>query len=942
MTFRILSFFFVPLLLASGIQAQNLDLAKAYDAGVAALESGDLDNGLKIVDLVLEKEGASGKSVYGPAFGHFYYLRGMLLIKKDQLDDAISPLKTCYDEFSNEGRSNDQAPNLFREHALFQWGLILQSKQNYEEAAEKFRKTLEEDPRRNPPINRMAVEMNLAQCLIKLGKEDEGRSMLSKVLDLENLPDDAIQDAFTLLAAGGGMGGDATMNIVQQHAGSLFGSNQDLEVMNPRLASLAAKSLRDGNPLQALVWYNLLTPPHTVLDRHEVRKQVLTKRRDQADLQDQKELVERIDTAIEELDQKIKGLEDRHTNSLLGMAAAHYQVGSLSAALSLYRQLVDHFPEFGDPPQLMHNLIICSTQVSDWDTAFEYGNRFFADFPNHELKPAVSRLLAEVVFIRGDYELAYEMAVSARTGLSGNAPEREGLDFVAAATLYLLNRFAEAEPELENYVDQYPDSERLEPMLFYLASTKVKLSKWVSSIPLLDRFSETYRDSSFRPTALYLASLAYLIVEEPHNALIRTNTLLGDHPRAPQIPGAYNVKGDAQAAMEESYDTIVNSYKRARVEGQQAGMDDVAAYAVKQLIATAAEAKDHETAVAYFDEFQQSYADNIWNVDATLAAVDSLVALDRRDDARSLLEQLVIKHADQPGGEFDTMFQSYLRFLGNEYPIPEVISALDQFPNRGSSPALDGWLIMGQIEALQSEDTVDQAAVAERFSELNQLYRKNGNALSNYSLVQLAQHLGQQGKEADAVEIYDFIVSERPEGDALGYALIGTATLDFASGKPARLEAAKDKYSRVLSELDSQDLQEQATLGLARVFMQQGAFSEAQPLWETYLESKTWSRSRPESNFNYAVCLQEQGKRNEALKVYITVYANFPGHLDWSTEAYLRAANILWDTGRNLEALKMMQDMLRRMNGLEHPNIEKAKNTFFQWRNEYVAAQQQP
>ncbi len=927
-------------LLFSAVQAQNIDLAKAYDAGVAALESGDLDNGLKLVDRVLEKEGASGLGNYGPAFGHFYYLKGMLLIKKDQLAEAIDPLQTCYDKFSNEGRMDGQAPNLFREHALFQWGLILQSQQKYEEAAQKFRKTLDEDPKRNPPINRMAVEMNLAQCLIKTGKEAEGRAMLSKVLDLENLPDDAIQDAFTLLAAGGGMGGDATMSVVQQHAGSLFGSSKDLEVMNPRLASLAAKTLRSGDPLQALVWYNLMTPPHPVIAQHEERKAILVARREQAISENQRELVGRLDNAIEELEKKVKELDERHTNSLLGMAAAHYQIGSLSTALSLYRQLVDHHPEFGDPPQLMHNLVICATQLGDWDLAFEYGNRFFEDFPDHKLKPSISRVLAEVVFIRGDYDRAYEMAISARGDVPPGTPEREGLDFVAAATLYLNNDFAAAEPELENYVNTYTDSERREPILFYLASAKVKLSKWVSAIPLLDEFCDTYRDSSFRPTALYLASLAYLIVEEPHNALIRANTLLGDHPRAPQIPGAYNVKGDAQAAMEENYDTIVNSYKRARVEGKSAGMDDISAYALKQLIATAAEAKDHETAVAYFDEFRKDYSENIWNIDATLAATDSLVALDRRDEARTLLEQLVVKHAMQPGGEFDSMFQSYIRFLGNEYTLDEVVSALQNFSGKGTSPALDGWLIMGQIEALQSADKVDEEAVNDRFAELDQLYRRSGNDLSNYSLVQLASHMGKQGNEAAAVDIYNFIVRERPEGQALGYALIGTATLDFDSGKPNRLKDAAEKFRRVMTELDDPELNEKATLGLARVLMKQEQYEEAQSLWETYLESKSWNESRPEANFNYARCLELRGQRNEALKVFISVYANFPGHLDWSTEAYLRAAEILWTNGRNVEALKMMQDMLRRMKGLEHPNIDKGKATFFQWRDEYVAAQQ--
>ena len=71
------------------------------------------------------------------------------------------------------------------------------------------------------------------------------------------------------------------------------------------------------------------------------------------------------------------------------------------------------------------------------------------------------------------------------------------------------------------------------------------------------------------------------------------------------------------------------------------------------------------------------------------------------------------------------------------------------------------------------------------------------------------------------------------------------------------------------------------------------------------------------------------------------VAGNFAGHLDWSTRAYLRTAAILKEKGRDVDALKVLQDMLKRMGHHDHPGVAKGKEIFIQWRTAYVAAQQQ-
>lgn len=922
---------------AGAALGQSIDPAKAYDEAVAALDSGDFAKGMEIVDGVIERYAEIGKQRFGPVFGHFYYLRGMLHIRQKQFAEAIEPLRICYEEFGNADREEGVPPNLFQIHALVQWASCLQAQEKYEEAIAKFEKALVEDPKREPRINQMGIQMNLGRCYMRTGQQEKGRKILDEVLGLKGLPDDAVQDAFTVLAWDGedASPGDL-MQVIQQHAGSLFGTAEDRDVMNPRLSGLAVKALQDKDPLGALIWYNLMTSPQEVIEQKLARKEQLLERRKTAE----GELVTRIDEAVTKLDDEIKKKGEEHVNALLGMGAAHYQIGSFAAARSVYRQIVAHFPDLEQRPTVLHNLVVIGTKLSRWEEASEYGRQFFEEFPNHDLRPGIARILAEVVFLDGDFKLANEMAAAARTGLQAGSPEREGLDFVVAASLYQLEQFGPAEIELEDFAKNYKTGGRLESVQFYIASIKVRKGEWALAGPLLDEFSKAYPQSQFRPGALHLASLAYLILGKPNDALIRVNTLLGDHRDAAEIPPALNVKGDIQTALGDSYENITASYQSARqmVEGQARGTPDVAAYALRQLIATAANVKEWEAAAGYLKSFRERYQESTWNTGATIAALDALVALERTDEARQMLEAHVNDLSEDSGAGLDDMFGSYATFLRNEFDQDQVLAYLTDFKATKPTPQLEAWLAIGQIETIEGGEDPAQAKIDELFGKVDQLYAKSGNELSNYALVRLARwRSATKGDETAAVAIYNFILENRPEGAAVGYALVDTAKLDFASGDAGRRKIARQKFDQVLAETDDAALGEEAILGIARILTADKNYAEAQPWWEQYINQSGYTLARPEANYNYALCLDQRGQREEALKAYLNVYANFTAQYDWSANATIRAGELLIAKGEDLSALKVLQDYLRRATDSDHPGVARAKQEFFRWREEYQA-----
>ncbi|NNE92844.1 MAG: hypothetical protein HKN23_14465, partial [Verrucomicrobiales bacterium] len=98
-------------------------------------------------------------------------------------------------------------------------------------------------------------------------------------------------------------------------------------------------------------------------------------------------------------------------------------------------------------------------------------------------------------------------------------------------------------------------------------------------------------------------------------------------------------------------------------------------------------------------------------------------------------------------------------------------------------------------------------------------------------------------------------------------------------------------------------------------------------------------QNRAEANFNLAQCYEKTSDTDSAIKLYAITYVNFPGHLDWSTPSYLRAAELLKEDGRDGDALLVLVDFLKRLGHLEHDNIRKGRRLFQKWKAEWVENQ---
>ena len=930
----------------------EVDLAAAYDRAVRAIDSGQFDDGIAAVDAVLTKHATDGLETFGPVFGHFHYIKGILLIRKQSYAAAIEPLRVCYEQFSNESlenkakddRAEDKLPNRFLVQSLAQRaGCHLILKQ-FADAAALYEKALAEKEVFDPKINRPQTQINLATCYLHQPEQmEKGRDFLLGQLR-EGLWPDSIKRRI-LVTLGNEWSERAPLEevsalLIEQapliRRANLFERGRNL---NPVFINLAALGLQAGEPLRALAWYQLVASPDEIL--HDMQAQIDSAKKTEVApaLEADKQ------TRLQQMNAEADKIREQLPPTLLGMGAAHFQIGSYSASRAAHLRLEKLGPGLDERPVVLHNLAVGAASTNDWTEVVDFGTKFFDEFPDHSLKAAVARLMVEVLFIQGNYQEAYDVAIEVRAKLPEGEEIRDIPDFVVGAAGYHIERFEEADLELEKYLNTYKPPKREEPARFYRAATQIKLARWEEAVTQFEAFLTDYPDSELRPSALHLASLAHLVTEDLELAEARARELQERFPMAEEVPASHNVLGDILTAKEMSFESVQSEYVAALelVEKESRGDAETAGYSLRQLITAASGVEEWDAAARYYDAFRERYDDTSWKVDSCLAALGALVKTGRKDEAIEVAESLVNATADEASEDLDQIFGSYYDFLREQWPMPEVVERLANFPSATPipSPALQSWLLTAQADALtQMDEKANADGIRKALIGLTALYETHGTQLSNFSLVKLARwNVDMWGKEEEARKIYDFILKERPFGQALGLALIERAKIDAAKkDDPAARSSAMNDFKRALIEITEEEFQEEAVLGMGRLLSEDEKFEEALVHWENYLDHRSWNKARAEVNFRYAECLDRAGRTKEALKAYVGTYVNYAGHLDWSARAYLRVAVLLKESGRELDALKVLQDMLKRMGHHKHPGVELAKKTFLKWRDEYAAA----
>jgi hypothetical protein len=267
---------------------------------------------------------------------------------------------------------------------------------------------------------------------------------------------------------------------------------------------------------------------------------------------------------------------------------------------------------------------------------------------------------------------------------------------------------------------------------------------------------------------------------------------------------------------------------------------------------------------------------------------------------------------------------------------PADLSRLVELSSTSDTPSpLRAWLYVARIASLPEDRAAEREILFEALD--NNIPRE---AMSSYVLTRLSEWYAAQGDPLTAAELREYLLETRRDEAGFEHVLLAVAQQESESNLPEVQTRALERFREVLERSeDDEELAELAQLGLARIHTKQEDWARAEKAWGRYLAERDWVAARAEANFGYARSIEGGGNTRKALGYYVSIYSNFAGQLDWSTQAYLRAARIMDAQGKRKEALLILQDMLRRMHTKDHPGVDEAKKQFNQWRDEFVNSQ---
>jgi len=217
----------------------------------------------------------------------------------------------------------------------------------------------------------------------------------------------------------------------------------------------------------------------------------------------------------------------------------------------------------------------------------------------------------------------------AYTGSSKPASTPES-EFEAAKREYDERHYFDAVLKLTEFIDRNPGSILVDQAIFYLGKSYQAQKDWVLAAAELERLVRDFPESRSVCDAEYSLAQCYweqsrkpqYDQRETEQAIVQLDRFIS---RCPEHPGVE----EAEALIARARDRLAEKrYRAARLYYKM---------------------KDLESALIYCDLLLEDYADSRWACDARRLKAEILIALERAEEARVVIDRLRENCADSDG-----------------------------------------------------------------------------------------------------------------------------------------------------------------------------------------------------------------------------------------------------------------------------------------------------
>ena len=869
-----------------------------------------------------------------PPFGTIYYNRGFCEMQLKQFQDATKSFEICYRDFPDKPAKDGEAGgfNIYRKTAVFQWAAAQQYQENYEEAIKLYKKFMMLEPQADRDhFSPGAYHLNLGICYAKTddranAEKEVGMAIARATryrIKSESLWSGFLNVVESYTRSDNKSDGRKAVSFVDRHAPNLLGDAIAHGNFAGRILTLGKASM--DNDQVGLAWrlFGLMPTTDQVLLAGKIA--------DPAKLSKTKKKI------VQNWQLKLDTGEPMEISTYFRLAELYQKEGLPRAQFAIYDHMGSHYKKTKFRPQILYSATRTASQIGEMIVAQEHGLAFLKEFPTHELRPEVAKLLLSSMFFNGEYERCIEIAGDLRKEMALGSAGRDLPDFVYSGSLYYLGRYKEAQPELDKHVGNYPDSGYIENSSYYQASNLLKLFEWQRAASLLDAWLKKYEptDSPLLDVAYLDRATCYFALSNPDNggnskALELAGKVISDFPQSGVLDRVHSLKGDVQQNDGRFADAEA-SYKTALSIAEPEDHMVTAASAQMQLVAVTGAQEKYKEAVGHYDQFFAKYFDSFYAPNAAVAALPAFVeaAPGRVDEVLERIEGIIVKlgqNRDSDGVE--RSLNAYTTFLLKKQKKmgEEVIARLDAFPNEFGDRTLQAWLLItkiGIIEERLSKDPQMKIKSKVYYESLENDFKKE--ELGDFILYRLGAKIAESNPFKAAPWFEKVLESEDPE--MAQRAQLQLATIKAGSQDAKQQDEAIADLLRIRSNMqDKPEIVGPATLNLARLYHIKSKWAEANTEWKAYMTNKGFRDDRANALFNLAESYEKLGKNDEALAAYSQVTALYSGLLDISAPSVIRIAKIVWARGDREKAFKFVNTFHFRMKANQHPKVREMED----------------
>lgn len=884
---------------------------------VAAMEAGNWEEALKVLNRTVELYDKNAITLFGPQFGVTWYRKGICELKLKRWPDAQKSFQTCYANYPNKGESVDGGGNLFNKRALLRWAEASQGAGQYEEAIKLFKKFLEERDKTRDSFDPGSFYISLSICHLKLGKLPEGIEHLETAIKNKirfRTPDAGIVAAFQALVAAVIEKRDekTLLAFIDKNRAEIVIEPFEMEVYSRLFLKLAADAMGAEMQSSAIALYQLVPATDVMIEDLKSRIARLASRGGMKEAT--RTLVKaNLQKALDNLEQQKREGAPNETILLGATAFIHESHGNVRGAYAAYEQLELSFPKAKKREDNLYNLVRTGSIIGEVFATENYGSRFIKAFPDSKYVPAVRRMMLTSLFFEGEYETCISVASEMLPKVAEGSHEHDICLHVLGGSYYYTGQYDKAQPLLDQHAEKYPKSQFEQATLYFQASNISRLQFWTKAASLLDKFFEKHPDPSknvYFAFALFDRANCHYALNENAPALEKLTRLETEFSKADMIDMAYSLKGNILQS-DGNRDEAESYYKKALELAERRGNKVVAGEALYYLVSLLGQksvGKDGnprlKEAVPYADKFWKQYPDSPYKAQMAVSQVFALNAAGRDEEALNRLRDVIGQMAnDARAAGLEEAINSYTEVYLAKHSVDELKDHYYNFPGIGSQNkaalALLRIALIGVSEDQLKKAGDNKDAIAQSEARIKVLFQELKNdfdvkVLSNYILVRTGDFLREKtSAPRQALPYYDEALSRQDQSFRFA-ALFGRASVLALGGKDEQGKAIAD-LKRVFADSTDKTERERALYRIVETQMASGDHATAAETAKEYLDKKNaFTRFAPEVGLILAKSYQERGMVNEALASYVRTWSAYKGLTRISAPAMLAWMQLSW------------------------------------------------